>query len=130
MVIDTMVFAYALLHGEDYFEQALSTLELTEQIIVPDSLFAELGNVVWQWIQCRQLPLEIGHAVLLDAEALVDKVVPTVMVRDLALELAVEQSHSFYDAVFVTTSVQEQTKLLTYDVKLAKKFSEQVNLLK
>lgn len=130
MVIDTMVFAYALLHVEDYFEQALSILESTEQMIVPDSLFAELGNVVWQWIQFRQLPLKIGNAVLADAEALVDKVVPTVMVRELALELAVKHSHSFYDAVFVATSIQEQTQLLTYDVKLAQKFPEKVALLK
>lgn len=28
--------------------------------IVPDSLFAELDNVVWQWIGFRQLPIETG----------------------------------------------------------------------
>ena len=42
MVIDTMVFAYALLKVEDYYEQALEVLEETDLIIVPDSLFAEL----------------------------------------------------------------------------------------
>jgi predicted nucleic acid-binding protein len=59
-VIDTMVFAYALLRVENQHEQAISALETAEQIIVPDSLFAELGNVVWQWIQFRQLPMQIG----------------------------------------------------------------------
>jgi predicted nucleic acid-binding protein len=130
MVIDTMVFAYALLKVEDYYEQALSVLESTEQIIVPDSLFAELGNVVWQWIQFRQFPLELGLSVLEDAEILVDKAVPSVIVRELGLQLAVQQSHSFYDTLFVATSIQEQTKVLTYDVKLAKKFPDQVQLLK
>lgn len=51
MVIDTMVFAYALLRVEDKYEQAklarrlaaIAALETAEQIIVPDSLFAELG---------------------------------------------------------------------------------------
>ena len=50
MVIDTMVFAYALLHVEDKYEQAIAALETVDQIVVPDSLFAELGNVIWQYL--------------------------------------------------------------------------------
>ena len=129
MVIDTMVFAYALLKVEDYYEQALEILAETDLIIVPDSLFAELGNVVWQWIQFRQFPLELAFSVLEDAEILVDKVIPSAMIRDFALKLAVQQSHSFYDTLFVATSIQEQTKVLTYDVKLSKKFPAQVQLV-
>ena len=129
MVIDTMVFAYALLKVEDYYEQALEVLAETDLIIVPDSLFVELGNVVWQWIQFRELSLEVGLSVLEDAEALVDKVILSAMVRDLALQLAVQQGHSFYDTVFVAASIQEKTKVLTYDVKLSKKFPAHVQLL-
>lgn len=64
MVIDTMVFAYALLNVEDRFEQALAVLENVDQIVVPDSLFIELGNVIWQWIQFRQLPLHFSPLAL------------------------------------------------------------------
>ncbi len=95
MVIDTMVFAYALLRVEDKYEQAIAALETAEQIIVPDSLFAELGNVVWQWVQFQHLALQTGLEVLKDAQALVDKVVPSPRIRDLALELAVQASHPF-----------------------------------
>lgn len=85
--------------------------------------------MVWQWIQFRQLQIELGLSVLEDAEALVDKVVPSSMVRDLALQLAVQQRHSFYDTLFVAASIQEPTQVLTYDVKLAQKFPVQVQLL-
>ena len=44
MVVDTMVLAYALLHVENKYEQALAALESVDQIVVPDSLFAELGK--------------------------------------------------------------------------------------
>ncbi|MDF5727368.1 MAG: hypothetical protein PUP92_04855 [Rhizonema sp. PD38] len=44
MVIDTMVFAYALLHVEDKYEQAIAALETVDQIVVPDSLFAPVGE--------------------------------------------------------------------------------------
>jgi predicted nucleic acid-binding protein len=129
MVIDTMVFAYALLRVEDKHEQALAALEGAGQIIVPDSLFAELGNVVWQWIQFRQLPLHIGLEVLVDAEALVDKVVPSARIREMALELAVQAGHSFYDTLFVAAAIQEKTQLVTFDRKLAAKFPDQVLML-
>jgi predicted nucleic acid-binding protein len=129
MVIDTMVFAYALLRVEDQHEQAISALETTEQIIVPDSLFAELGNVVWQWIQFRQLPIQTGLEALDDAEALIDKIVPTADVREAALELAVQAHHSFYDALFVAVAIREQVQVITFDRKLAAKFPDQVQLL-
>lgn len=129
MVIDTMVFAYALLRVEEYSDQAISALEAAEQIIVPDSLFAELGNVIWQWIQFRQLPIQTGLEVLETAEALIDKIVPTVDVRETALELAVRENHSFYDTVFVATAMREQVQVVTFDRKFAAKFPSQIQLL-
>ena len=48
MIIDTTVFAYALLHVEGKYDQAIAALASTDQIVVPDSLLVELGNVVWQ----------------------------------------------------------------------------------
>ncbi|GCL39058.1 type II toxin-antitoxin system VapC family toxin [Sphaerospermopsis sp. FACHB-1094] len=129
MVIDTMVFAYALLRVEDKYEQAIAALESVDQIIVPDSLFAELGNVIWQWIQFRQLPLQIGLDSMLDAEALVDVIISSSQIRDIALKLAVESSHSFYDTLFVAAAIQSDTQVLTYDRKLATKFGHYVLLL-
>ncbi|MDB9307244.1 type II toxin-antitoxin system VapC family toxin [Aphanizomenon sp. CS-733/32] len=129
MVIDTMVLAYALLHVEDKYEQAIATLESVDQIIVPDSLFAELGNVIWQWIQFRQLPLPIGLDAMQDAEALVDVMISSSQIRDVALKLAVEASHSFYDTLFVAAAIQYNTQLITHDRKLAAKFGDYVLLL-
>ncbi|MBD2437876.1 type II toxin-antitoxin system VapC family toxin [Nostoc sp. FACHB-110] len=129
MVIDTMVFAYALLRVEDRYEQAIAALETVDQIVVPDSLFAELGNVIWQWIQFRQLPLQLGLDTLQDAEALVDVMIPSSQIRDAALKLAVEASHSFYDTLFVAAAIQYDTQVLTYDQKLAAKFGDRILLL-
>lgn len=124
-----MVFAYALLRVEGKYEQAIAAIETAEQIIVPDSMFAELGNVVWQWIEFRQLPLETGLEVLEDAEALVDRIIPTAHVRELALELAVQASHPFYDTLFIATAIREQVEVMTFDRKLAAKFPDLVQLL-
>lgn len=129
MVIDTMVFAYALLHVEGKYEQAITAIETAKQIIIPDSIFAELGNVVWQWIEFRQLPIETGLEVLEDAEALVDKIIPTADIREVALQLAVGASHPFYDTLFVAAAIREQVQVITFDRKLAAKFPDLVQLL-
>lgn len=129
MVIDTMVFAYALLRVEDKYETAFTALESAGRVIVPDSFFAELGNLLWQWIQFRHLSLQVGLEVLEDAEVLVDLVIPTARIRTLALELAVGAEHSFYDTLFVAAAVQQKTEVITFDRKLAAKFPEQVRLL-
>jgi len=129
MVSDTMVFAYALLQVEGQYEQAITALETAEEIIVPDSLFAELGNVVWQWIEFRQLPLKTGLEVLEDTEALVDKIIPTAYIRELALELAVQANHPFYDTLFIAAAIRERVGVITFDRKLAAKFPDLVQLL-
>ncbi len=129
MIIDTMVFAYALLHVEGKSEQALSALSSAPQIVVPDSLFVELGNVIWQWIKFQNLPLRTGLDALQDAEALVDITIKSSQLRDLALELAVSNDHPFYDTLFVAAAMQINTEVVTFDRKLANKFSNHVILI-
>ncbi len=129
MIVDTMVFAYALLHVEEKYEQAIAALDSTDQIIVPDSLFAELGNVVWQWIQFHQLSLQIGLDVMQDAEALVDLTIHSSQIRDTALELAVNNHHPFYDTLFIAAALQSNSQVLTFDRKLANRFPDHVILL-
>jgi predicted nucleic acid-binding protein len=120
-----MVFAYALLNVENFAESALQVLESANQIIVPESMFAALGNVVWQWIRIRQLPLTTGLEVLQDAEALIDIVVPTNHIREVAMELAVGKEHPFYDTLFIAAGLRTQVAVVTYDLKLAAKFPEE-----
>lgn len=129
MIVDTMVFAYGLLNVEGKYEQAIAALESASQIVVPDSLFAELGNVVWQWIKFHQLSLQMGLETMRDAEALVDLTINSSQIRDLALELAVDHDHPFYDTLFVAAAIQINTQVLTFDRKLANKFSDCVILL-
>lgn len=71
MVIDTMVFAYALLGVPEFRDDSLAVLEASIEVLVPDSFRAELVNVVWQWVQYNDLPLDVGIDVLRDADALV-----------------------------------------------------------
>jgi predicted nucleic acid-binding protein len=66
---------------------------------------------------------------LQDAEVLVDVIISSSQIRDVALKLAVEANHSFYDTLFVAAAIQSDTQVLTYDRKLAAKFGDRVLLL-
>ena len=101
MVPDTNVIAYSLIREYDLNQEATSVLEIADTILAPDSLRAELLSTVWQWVHVRRLPIEDGLLVLRRAEALVSRFVPTVLLWQRALQLAVEANHSPYDTLFV-----------------------------
>ncbi len=125
MVVDTMVFAYALLGVSRFRDESLSVLTNVEDILVPDSFRAELVNVVWQWTRENQLTLEVGMNVLADADALITHAAPADELWERALELSVAANHPAYDTLFVALAEREGTGLITYDTKLRKKFQDQ-----
>ena len=124
MVIDTMVFAYALLGVEGFREQASEALASADLIEVPDSLRSELVNVVWKWVSTKGLPLDLGLEVLQDAEGLIDRVISTEQLWERALELAVQYNHSAYDTLFIAAAELGETRVVTFDKKLLRTFPE------
>ena len=124
VVLDSMVIAYALLGVREFRDQAIRVIEAAKEIWVPDSCRAELVNIMWQWVQFRDVALETAIEVLWDAEALVTQVVPTPALWDQALALAVEREHPAYDTLFVALAATKGTKVVTYDSGLIKKFPE------
>lgn len=126
MVIDTMVFAYALLGVEEYRERATGVLAQATTITVPDSIRAELGNVVWQWIRRRGVSLDTGLAVLEDAEALFTRIITCVDLGELALALAVEADHPYDDTLFVAAAEREGTQVISNDAQLRSAFPRHV----
>ncbi len=98
MVIDTMIFAYALLGVPRFRDEALSVLTNAGDILVPDCFRAELVNVVWQWTHENAIPLSVGLNVLTDADALITQAISADQLWERALELSVEgtDKETFY----------------------------------
>jgi predicted nucleic acid-binding protein len=119
-----MVIAYALLGVREFRDEAIRVINAVKEIWVPDSCRAELINIVWQWVQFRDVELETGIEVLWDAEALITQVVPAPALWDQALALAVERDHPAYETLFVALAATKGTTVVTYDSELIKKFPE------
>ncbi len=123
-VFDTNVVADALLGTTGIREEALKALRDADEIVVPDLFFAELANVVWQYVSRAGVPLSRGLELLDDAEALVTRSVPASALWHRALELAVERGHPAYDTLFVALAETEGTKLVTREARLRQRFPE------
>ena len=125
MIVDTMVLAYALLGVEGYKEQAANALDRAKILEAPDSLKAELTNVIWQWMIHREVSFDLGRQVLRDAAGLVDRFVPVEFCWERALILSVEKNHPAYDTLFIATAEYCGSPCLTSDSKLLDAFPEQ-----
>lgn len=125
-VLDTMVFAYALLGVTKHRDQAAAILERVDEIVVPDILHSELTNVVSRWVRAEKLPIELGRQTLRDAAALMTWVEPAEAIWERALELAVEHEHPAYDTMYVALAERVSAPLITYDTKLARLFPKVV----
>ena len=126
MVIDTMVFVYALLGVEAFRDDAGAILEQVDSICVPDSLRAELANVLWQWITCRKVSIATALEIMDDTESLIGKTLSGKNLWERALVLSVETNHPAYDTYFIAAAEMENTRVISFDKKLKSVFPDRV----
>lgn len=119
-----MILAYALLGEAEFHEPAVEALSTLPELWAPESLRAELTNVIWLWIRHRGVEPAAGFAMLRDADALVTEFVPVRHLWEEALGLAVEREHSPYDTLFVALARQRETKVLTSDQAFLRRFPD------
>ena len=124
MVVDTMVFAYALIGASEFRDESLAVLHAPEDVLVPDSFRAEFANVLWQYIRQRQPTIQQCLEVMRDADQIVDKEIAAASLWERALQLAVEADHPAYDALFTALAERETTRVVTYDERLRQSFPD------
>ena len=126
MVVDTMVFAYALLGVEEFRQDATATLERADTISVPDSFRVEMANVLWQWIKHRKVSIETALQVMDDTESLISRTLSGENLWERALALAVNSNHPAYDTYFIAAAEIENTQVVSFDKKLKAIFPDKV----
>ena len=122
VVVDTNVVAYHLLGVEEH-RDLLSRLFLSDlEFVAPDSLKAEILNVLWLAVRNRVVTLDQAVVELDSVEHLVTRSIPIPHLWGSALTLAAKSDHSPYDTLFVAAAEREGLKLLTYDRRLRDAF--------
>ncbi len=123
-VVDASVAAKWLLPaaGEGLLDQAnrLAALHVKRelQLLAPDLIEAELGNVLWKAVRRKRISqAEAGNS-LRNFVALAIQIVPTSDLLDQALQIAVACDWSFYDSLYVALALSTKTELITADERL------------
>jgi predicted nucleic acid-binding protein len=126
MVVDTMVFAYALLGVEEFRQDATAILEQADTISVPDSFRVEMTNVLWQWIKHRGVSIETALQVMDDTESLIGRTLSGENLWERALVLSVNSNHPAYDTYFIAAAEMENAQVVSFDKKLKAIFPDKV----
>lgn len=90
------------------------------QIFVPDLFYIECANILWKHTRRSGYPVEQARKALGDLSVLALKAVPTTELMTEALEIAVQEAITAYDACYVALARRLGGPLVTADEKLVR----------
>jgi len=89
------------------------------EIVVPDILWAELGNILWKCVQRQRCTASEATLVL---RAMLDTGLPTISTDKLVeagLHIATAYDRPVYDCLYIALAQQVEAEFITADEKLA-----------
>ncbi|HYO45281.1 MAG TPA: type II toxin-antitoxin system VapC family toxin [Gemmatimonadota bacterium] len=119
LVVDASVAAKWLI-DEDGSEAALRLRAPEYDLVCPDLLFLEVGNVVWRKVRASEIEESDGRAMvaaILEAPVHIE---PAAALLPAAWEIAVRHDRSVYDGVYLALAVALDAPLVTADCRLAR----------
>ena len=90
------------------------------ELIVPDLFFVECANVFWKWAQRSAYPAKAAQEHLRDLTGLGLTAVPTQVLAEDALDIALKYRVTAYDACYIAAASQLRIPLITADEKMAR----------
>ena len=105
---------------EELSAEAEGLLDGTRDLLAPDLLFAELGNVLWKKVSRQELTTAEARAVLSGISRVPLAVTPSRDLTEAALEIALAHGRTVYDAIYVALAVAHDCTLVTADERLVR----------
>lgn len=87
---------------------------------VPDLFFVECANILWKYARYHSYPLENARQDVTDLRGLGVRAVPTQELIEDALQIALDQGITAYDACYVVLAAKLALPLVTADEPLAR----------
>jgi predicted nucleic acid-binding protein len=124
-VVDPSVAAKWFLpaRGEPLVNEALDLLSQyvadEVQFLVPDLLWAELGNLLWKAARQKRCSVASAEAAISTARQYKIPTVGTESLIERAFAIAATFDRTVYDSIYAALAVEAKTHLVTADEKLA-----------
>jgi predicted nucleic acid-binding protein len=101
-------------------EEALRLLDGNHELLAPDLLIPECGNVLWKRISRNELRAGEGREILQALGRAPVRIVESQALVEAALEIATAFRRTVYDALYVALAVARDCVLVTGDDRLAR----------
>lgn len=88
------------------------------QLVAPDLLFSEIGNVLWKRVMRSEITVQKAQVILRALEALPIAVQPTAALAENAMTVSCGLKRSFYDSLYLALALMTDCRLVTADRKL------------
>lgn len=88
------------------------------QLVAPDLIGAEIGNVLWKAVRRNRISSESAEESLRRFMDLSIPVVPTAALLPQSLQISLTCDRSFYDSIYITLALTTNMELVTADERL------------
>lgn len=103
---------------EIYSTDATRLLRKNIALLVPDLIFAEVGNVLWKRWRRKEMDASEITGILSDFRRLPMRRVSAYDLSDTAWQVAAQTERTFYDSLYVALAIQAEAPLVTADRRL------------
>jgi predicted nucleic acid-binding protein len=122
VVVDASVAAKWLV-TESLSDKALALLGGPDDLISPDLLLPEVGNILWKKARAGDLTPAMASERFRALQLMGVALVPSAGIADRALTLALETRRTVYDALYLALAEAEGCRFVTADERLVNALS-------
>jgi predicted nucleic acid-binding protein len=120
-VVDASV-AVKWLVPESHVDAARRVLRPNHELLAPDLIWAEVGNILWKKFRRGELAGETARDLLRDFQRAPLQIAASQTLMPAAWSIAERYDRSFYDSLYLALAVGAECRLVTADLKLYNRF--------
>ncbi len=103
---------------ENHTEEAEQLLNPGNELLAPDLLFSEIGNIVWKRVTAGECTRNKAFTILGELQSHFLQIWEAGILSDEAFDIACRAKRSFYDSLYVALAVKTDCRMVTADLKL------------